>query len=397
MFVIAVVFFQQKAFAQLPEVSTASDPIWYYIQVLGIDDDREGRVFTVEGTTVSGRKIVNSTNLAEVNLQLWRFEKSGDNYIIINRATGQKADITYDATRTISHISLSDNPITEFKITELGDYYNIIITNIASGGKADEIYAHQANKGGDGKRDYVIMMVGNDYANALNSSFSFVLFEDFEIEYSTNDSEVWYNIVSAKEEYKNQSIADNTNATNPEYAFTINNTLSDARNQQWKIIKRSDNLVEFINRETNNVIVTKSEMNGAYNITQFAINTENSSGWNLTYLGSGQYSISGEEEDLVTRFLNASVADDAPDVYNAKEAKDSGFAWQFKKPETVSINNPGGSDVKIYSINGYIFVEGADDYTINNLMGTPVKPNSQVPTGVYIVTVNGATTKILVK
>lgn len=39
--------------AQLPEVSTADNPKWYYIQVLG-SDTRVGRVFTAEGSKVYG-------------------------------------------------------------------------------------------------------------------------------------------------------------------------------------------------------------------------------------------------------------------------------------------------------------------------------------------------------
>ena len=60
--------------AQLPEVSTAENPKWYYIQVLG-SDTRVGRVFTAEGSKVYGREISASIDPDVTSKQLWRFEK----------------------------------------------------------------------------------------------------------------------------------------------------------------------------------------------------------------------------------------------------------------------------------------------------------------------------------
>lgn len=52
------------ATAQLPEVSTADAPKWYYIQVEGSDDGRAGRVFTLlDNSNVGGEKMYTSLDI----------------------------------------------------------------------------------------------------------------------------------------------------------------------------------------------------------------------------------------------------------------------------------------------------------------------------------------------
>ena len=99
-----ILFLCQVSYSQqLPMISTSSNPIWYYIQVKGTDDVREELVFTVDGTEVYGRAMLDDvSNPLTVSNQLWRFEDAGENYFsIINKSTGQKIDVAYDATRSI--------------------------------------------------------------------------------------------------------------------------------------------------------------------------------------------------------------------------------------------------------------------------------------------------------
>ena len=93
--------------AQLPEVSTADNPKWYYIQVLG-SDTRVGRVFTAEGSKVYGREISASIDPDVTSKQLWRFEKNANgSYVIVNKSTGLQLDLDYDASQKTGHAALA--------------------------------------------------------------------------------------------------------------------------------------------------------------------------------------------------------------------------------------------------------------------------------------------------
>lgn len=63
----------------MPEASTADAPVWYYIQF-----QTNQYLLTAKGDAAEAKTAALSA--AEVNSQLWRIEKSGDAYTIINKA-----------------------------------------------------------------------------------------------------------------------------------------------------------------------------------------------------------------------------------------------------------------------------------------------------------------------
>jgi hypothetical protein len=86
-----------------------------------------------------------------------------------------------------------------------------------------------------------------------------------------------------------------------------------------------------------------------------------------------------------------------PQEYEAKNAKDSGFAWLFRKiSDDNAINAQSEDALKISVMNGQIFVN-SENYTVTTIHGSAVKKNASLPSGVYFVTANGKTSKVLVK
>ncbi|MCC8145432.1 MAG: hypothetical protein LIO93_03115, partial [Bacteroidales bacterium] len=83
---------QELEGTDLPELSTGDDGPWYYIQVIGTDDLRKERVFTVEEIPGDSLKVfsrpISSESFDIIDHQLWRFEPGTDNtsnYTIINK------------------------------------------------------------------------------------------------------------------------------------------------------------------------------------------------------------------------------------------------------------------------------------------------------------------------
>ncbi|MGC3978567.1 MAG: hypothetical protein QM751_10275 [Paludibacteraceae bacterium] len=397
-FCITLSFIVRSYAQQLPLASTSSNPVWYYIQVKGNDDGRMDLVFTAEGTEVHGRtKLDGVNNPSMVSTQLWRFEDAGENYfIIINKSTGQKIDVAYDASRSIGYATLTDVPASKFKFVEntsTEGYYSIQSAIPASGGSSSEIYLHQANNGGN--RDYIIMLVGTDYGFGINSAFNFTLYNDYTINYSDDTNEIWYNITSAQTGVTNMVIRDNSQNTSAIHQLSVEPLQSLQTIQQWKLVKNGVNgEIYLINRSTGNYIQSQSVADEAYNIPQLGAMK---GAYTLTYLGQGQYLISSVEEDAVIRYLHLSSDETIPQEYDAKNAKDSGFAWLFLKVQDgTDVHTSDATDLKISVINSRIVVN-TDEYTVRTVTGTLIRRNAALQAGVYLVSTKEKTVKVLVK
>ncbi|MGI6218305.1 MAG: hypothetical protein ACOYJE_00340 [Bacteroidaceae bacterium] len=72
----------------------------------------------------------------------------------------------------------------------------------------------------------------------------------------------------------------------------------------------------------------------------------------------------------------------------------------IEKGWSVGIEEVGAdaaADFKVYVNNGYITVEGAEDYTVYSISGMQVDATQQLPAGTYIVSANGKAVKVAVK
>lgn len=382
--------------AQLPEEGTAENPKWYYIQVRG-EEARAGRVFTaVDGTTtVYGQPVIVSSDMDEVATQLWRFEKDGAMYNIVNMATGKSLDVAYDADIDISKAVLSETSSVSFKLNPLGDWYQIESTAPPAGGIPSEVYFHQANTGGG--RNYAIMMVNTTWSSGVNSSFKFVPFEDFRIDFSTDELATFYQLVNANPAYVGKCM---TEEAEGDYTLTMKDAVADDISQQWMVRKISADgtLVELVNRATGHTLQNTSNRFGAFNIPVLGSVVDAGKGWSMDYLGYGQYSLSGEEEDGIVRYLGASSSEaDAPEAFDEEAVKDSGFGWIFRKIDVSTDIQDATPAVPVVRVeNGRIWVDGTSDYRIYTLDGKAVSNQSRLMPGIYIVNVSGTATKVIV-
>ncbi|MDR3365444.1 MAG: DUF4832 domain-containing protein [Prevotellaceae bacterium] len=327
--------FSWKTAAQLPDASTAADPIWYYIQVQGVDSDAErvGRVLTVLSgdSKVYGRLKTTSTDEAELGKQLWRFEQSGSSYVVINKATNKKLDVAYYSEKSISVASLSDSPAIGWKLSAGGSGYSFQATAAPSGGDGGKTYIHQANNW-DG-RDFVMMLETTTYI----SSFAFVPFKEFRFDVSDGSNEFWYFVTSAKPGYEGRCVT----AVAGSATLSLESAAAGNAHQQWKIVEKSSDgagkRLQLVNRATGSAISTAVAAVGNYACPQLAANLSADNGWIMTHLGSGQYEVSDVRSDSSAVYWNASLSSEAqPDLYVAGSSLGAGFAWIFEKADTYA-------------------------------------------------------------
>lgn len=397
---LALLISSFKLSAQLPVASTAENPVWYYIQVIG-ESDRAGLVFTEQTNKVFGQSKIISLVESEIASQLWRFEEEAGKYTIINQSSGNKMSLGYDAGKSIRIATITDTPVTQWQFTRNGRGYNIKATANISQGSTANIYAHQAND--YGSRNYVIMFESSQYMSVDNSRFQFIEYVDDLIEYSTEDKEVWYYITSANPEYQGKYMTDVVTAGLPFIRFSLEDKEADNPYQHWKVVKKNpgatDQKVHFINRATQNVIQTKSVENSYYKYTQATTDPTDDNGWTMTYLGQSQYELAGEETDGVYRHLCASDATKQPEFYDQSNTLNTSFAWRFEKQDTGSgLPSISTNDlIRVYAKDRFVIVEGSDKYRIYTIQGMEVNQNIQLPLGVYLVTVEGKVVKLFVQ
>jgi hypothetical protein len=396
-FLLALLLFGRSYAQQMPPTSSSENPVWYYVQVKGSDSSRENLVFTAESSEVHGRVLRNAVTGTNVEAQLWRFEDAGDGWFhIVSKVDAKKIDVAYDASRSIGYAALVETPASKFKLNgnnNTAGFVSIESALPAPGGSSSEVYFHQANTGGS--RDYIIMLVGTDYGYGSNSAFAFVPFVDYNIEYSDATSETWYNIVSGKAGTNNLTVYDNSGQG--DYPLSVNALENANTAQQWKVVKdAASDGVYLINRSTGSYIQPQSTVQGIFNLPKLSASATGTR--TLEYIGNGQYTISGVEQDGVTRWLHLSSQDETPQEYAVKNAPNSAFAWYFLKvsKNTLGTFMPSTAPVKITVTDRRIAVD-ADDYTLRSISGSVLKKDSALPAGIYLVTVNDATVKVIVK
>ena len=389
--VIAMVIFQQKAIAQLPEISTADKPSWYYIQVVGNGSSREDRVFSAENGYLYGKTLSKTSDA-----QLFRFEKSGNNYFIISKSANKKVDVAMKDSEEC--LSLSDAGI-GFTLDPLAiNYFNITATKTPTNGDTSKKWAHQSND----NSDYKIILVNTSWSSGENSQFSFIPYEEINLEYSTEAKSIWYSINSSVKGSENECITDASSLEGSDIKIAVESFVQGNDNQLWKLVSKGSR-VNFVNKATGNTIQNQSDVvenNIMYNFTQVTPNENDNGGWTLKHIRIGQYSIAGAEEDDITRYLSSATEGQAPAFYDAENLLFSNTAWKLKKVDTSITSIPEFQEkegYRVYSAERRIIVEGADDYVIRTIQGVTVNKNGELPVGVYLVTVDGQTTKLLVK
>ena len=397
--IISAVFYGNVA-AQLPKPSTESDPVWYYMQVTGSGTTAD-RVATVVGENVEGLPMT-IDNVEAMNRQLWRFELSSmetengviNGYIIISK-TGKKLAVTYDPAKKLRTVTAGDDLSMLWRFVSSGTGYNIRIAFEPSEGTAGEINLYQTTA----SNNFALILTGSTNSSTEDARFKFVLNGNPVI--SSENDIVWMHIKNSK---TGKFLTDVTPSALDGVFFSLDSQKNDGNDisQQWKMIAKANGRLDFVNRATGNVIHTNTVFDRSYYYLQYSDDPNVSDGWALTSLGLGQFSIYTTSAEGVVKYWHATTPDQPAAEYIEANARNSTYSWAF-----TWVNNSGQTSIKcpslweedihVYSSGQRIYVIGCDDYKITTLFGTVVAHNENLPTGIYLVTVKGKTTKLLVK
>ena len=376
--------------AQPPSVSTAANPQWYYIQTAG-DGATQDRVATVVDGKVEGRSVA-VENYSLLNEQLWRFEVGANGYVIFHKSTGKKLSVSFDPATGLRVATVSDNPSTFWQLVKTGDHYNIRMVTQPEEGAAGDIYLYQTSAA----NNYAWAFTGSANSSTANARFNFV--SNNQPVVSTETDVLWLYVKNAK---TGKCLTDAVTATQGKAYFSLDDLKTDGKEtQQWKLMAKTGSRMNFINRATGNVIPTNTALDRYYYL-QYAANPEESDGWNVSSIGENQYAVFSVNAAGTVNYWYSTTPDRPTEAYPDDNVKNSAYAWMFSVADEEHLSGVTQpvirENIRIYSSGKRIYVEGCDDYKIMTVVGTPVDRNENLPAGIYLVTVKGKTTKILVK
>jgi hypothetical protein len=376
--------------AQTP--STEANPQWFYIQVKGTGMTTVNKVLTNVDGQVLG-KALDATSLEALNQQLWRFEsQSAGGYLIINKASGERLTVAVDANGART-AALSDDAASRwsFTLSSTSGYKYVKLLNEPQEGTAGEVYLSQTKTS-----PYSYKLVSQAERNTLNEVFRFVLSE-FPV-LSTNKSTVWMTIQNP------QTTKYLTDAVGSAPGMNFILAASDgSQAQQWKMIGKANGRADFVNRATGNIISTNTTLNKYYYVN-YVTDPADSEGWQYSLISgaTNQYEVYSTAADGAVSYWNATTDGQNADRYGSGGTANTTYAWQFTWVEEVksptAINPPTvAGKFRAYAQDGYIYVPDCTDYRVTTLYGIPVRKNIQLPAGLYIVTADGKSVKVLVK
>lgn len=378
-------------------VSTADNPKWFFIRVKG-SGATAGLVITENNGAVAGETIKNG-GFAETGKQLWRIEAratstpTAGTYCIINKFSGKKLDIAYNASKAKRIAVASETPLTEWRII---NNYNLRAATEPAGGTSGHCYLLQTGS----EESYSLIFSSSSAISDDNAKFEFWAYGSFPV-ISTGDEIAWLRIQNAKTSLAGKCLADAGDATANGPFLMVDQAENDL-SQQWKIVLKNapseSGRVDFVNRATGRSIGTSTIYNTYYYLQAFT-GSEANEGWRIQALSGALYEIASGSLTGAW-FWNATADGESPRLYSGSPDKEQGYAWQFSLVEETAtgIQRPEiPYNIKVYTRDRFIYVEGTDRYTIVNICGLRMPNNRQLPVGVYLVNVNNQTIKVLVK
>lgn len=204
----------------------------------------------------------------------------------------------------------------------------------------------------------------------------------------------WYNIVSESTDAKGLVMSDNSDQSSS-YPIALQ-TDDESAAMQWKLVADDSNgLIRFVNRKTGRIIQPVSVAAQLYNVTQLSSSVLSGKGFTLEELENGQYALPGEEADGTIRYLISAKEGTTPDAATSA-TEGSAFAWSFRLVETVGIDNVENLRPTISVVDGRITVTPAVPFRVVTTDGVEMTGSERLSAGVYLVTVEGETVKIIV-
>ena len=215
---------------------------------------------------------------------------------------------------------------------------------------------------------------------------------------STDDDIVW---MYAKNVKTGKYLTDAVASPQGKASFLLEPLKTDGNEiQQWKWIAKSDNNRRtLVNRATGNMVSTDTDFDLYYYLL-YTSNPTDGDGWQIERIADNQFAVYSTDAKGIVKYWHATLSGKATESYTKDSAKNSAYAWVFvwapKGP--TGITQPILPDnIRVYASDKRIYVEGCDNYTIFTLQGIPVYRNANLPAGIYLVTMEGKTSKVLVQ
>lgn len=379
---------------ELPEVSKDGKVKWYFLQTVATDD-RIDRVFTVEGDWLFGRYKADYSDYETLSKQLWCFEQvDGEWYTVINRYDGRKLDIMNNPNLyNWESCGVTDNPRALFKFRDVNGELGLESSVGAPSDGANMFrFPTLATEG-----NFCVWVIRESFAGAPECSFRLIEYNDT---YAIDEEGKigWFNIKSAREVNDGEVIVDNTSVVDAKYKFTVEKKETTDYNAQWRLDESQSGKTVLINRATGNSISTSLTADGRYNFPEAGGKDAEATAWNLLPVSETQYIISSKGDDGRTRMLNAQTLGEDPFEVTDENPAGTSVAWTFEKVDTsVGIDEATATQPESIKVeNGRVIAPAGAKITVTTPEGIVIPATSHLTPGIYIITVDGKTSKILV-
>ena len=375
-----------------PEASKDGKVKWYFLQSIRPEETEWLYWTAVEDDEVWGMPEADYSDYESLAKQLWSFvTEDGEWYTIYNRYDGRKLGVGMGSQGEC--IMLMDEMQAKFKIRALEDGIALESSIPAPGG--GEIFRWPSLAGSGSSHS--IWLVRESNADRSESKIILTEYTDAYVP-QNNETVTWYNITTAEDGADGEIITDNTSVVDAQYKFTVEKKDPSDQNAQWRFVETEPGNVSIVNRATGNSISTTLTAQDRYTVPTADDKSVVATCWNLLPVSETQYAIASVGSDNIQRMLNAQVLGNDPNAFPEDLLSGTSYAWTFSQADTeVGIENTvTQQEGNVRVENGRIIAPEGAKVNVFTPEGVEMPADSKLMPGIYIVTVNGKATKILV-
>ena len=353
----------------LPETSEGDKVKWYFLQTTRADYAEPTFYTAMDDGLIKGRAQAVYPDVDGMNKQLWKFEtEDGEWYTITNCYDGRKLGTGVGPNG--ESLMMQDAPQAKFKLRDLTatvgyDCFGLETDTPAPGGGTQ--YRWPSMTGPNDPYDGLVWLVGEGSSTGDDCGIIAVEFDG---------------------------------VYEPATGSELLQTYLDWLPANWEstyLYGTDPGKVSIVNRATGNSISTNLTIEDKYNVPTADGKGIVATTWNILPIAEGQYAISSVGNDKVMRLLNAQTLGSETDELPDTDLNGTGFAWAFSQADTeVGINTVTQQDGNVRVENGRIIAPEGAKVNVFTPEGVEMPADSKLMPGIYIVTVNGKATKILV-
>lgn len=336
--------------------------------------------------------------------QLWCLT-SADNgegqwYTITNKYDGRQIDVGLSAKfNRWESLQMADKAETRFRFrveTATNDTISLESEIPAPGGGAIFVWVNVYN---DEASNYLVWLAREEFSHSTDGQIVIEPADD--IAFPTPQSPAlvkYYNILSAKQGAEGETVIDNTSVVDTKYKFAIGDAATAGEAAQWRFVETVPGQSAIVNRATGNSISNRLRADGEYNLPEADAKTTMPATWQLNPVTADEFSISTLNTDGRRRYINNTTVGNSPDALDKGNIPGSAFSWKFVEAASATgIGKVQTETLQVRVVDGRVFVDGAENFTITATDGVRMPKGKKLPKGIYIVTADGHTAKVNVK